>query len=351
MSKSAGAPKPISILAEVAALQQAGQRGVLATPLWSTGSVPLSAHSKLLVREDGSMAGTIGGGPLEARALVIARDVLSSGQAQLLEFELTQDEAAESGMICGGRCLVLLEPVSPDRAAELYARVARAEAEGEPVVLVTLLPSPDRLQKLALLSEGTAVGELAEAPQAEFIQATAKRVLDEGQPRFFEQPIRAHFDPLLPRPHAYIFGAGHVAIPVAHLAALVGFRVVVIDDRAEFANRERFPRADDVVVASVPDAFAALPVDEESYVIAVTRGHAMDEEAVAGALGTPARYVGMIGSKRKVAAVLERLRGRGFSDEDLARVHAPIGLDIGADTVEEIAVSIVAELIAGRRKS
>jgi xanthine dehydrogenase accessory factor len=137
---------------------------------------------------------------------------------------------------------------------------------------------------------------------------------------------------------------------VAHIAGLVGFRVVVIDDRAEFANRERFPSVDEVVAAPVEEAFEALHVDDDGYVVAITRGHAMDEEVVAHALRTRARYIGMIGSKRKVGGVLGRLRERGFSEADLARVHAPIGIDIEAETVEEIAVSIVGELIAVRRR-
>jgi len=351
MSKSAGARRPESVLAEVAALQRAGARGVLATPLSSTGSVPLSAHSKLLLREDGSIAGTIGGGPLELRAPGAARDVLTSGEAQILQFDLDQDEAAESGMICGGECTVLLEPVSPGRAEDVYAAVARAEKEQKPVVFITLLPSPAGSEKLVFLPNGALIGEAGDQQLLDVITETAKETLVAGRPRLIERPLLAHFDPIVPHPTVCIFGAGHVAIPLAHLAGLVGFRVVVTDDREEFANRKRFPHAGNVVVASVSDAFASLSVGDDSYVIAVTRGHAMDEEVVANALSTPAHYIGMIGSKRKVAAVFDRLRQRGFSDEDLARVHAPIGLDIGADTVEEIAVSIVAELIAVRRSA
>ena len=164
------------------------------------------------------------------------------------------------------------------------------------------------------------------------------------------KPVRAHLDPILPRPRLFVFGAGHIAVPLAHIADLVGFAVTVVDDREEFASSARFPRAEVMVVGSVAQAFARLAVSREGYVVAVTRGHALDEEVVAEALRTPARYIGMIGSKRKVAEVRRRLRERGFSEADLARVHAPIGLDIGAEGVEEIAVSIVAELIAVRRK-
>lgn len=340
------------IFSEVARLQRAGRRAVLATPLWHTGSVPFVAESKLLLRDDGTMLGTIGGGLLEARVIEMAQQVLATGGSQTLEFELTADEAARAGMICGGRCAVLVEPIEPGRDAPVYAAVAHAVETHQPVVVVTLLSPEGDTTKVALLSDGRTVGDpVASGTIPEGLRAIAEHALKAGCPRFVEAPVRAHLDPLIPRPTVFVFGAGHVAIPVAHMAALVGFRVLVIDDRAEFANRDRFPSADELMVASVKDAFRTLAVDETGYVVAITRGHALDEDVVANALTTSARYIGMIGSKRKVAGVLARLRQRGFSDEDLARVHAPIGVDINAETVEEIAVSIVAELIAVRRWS
>ncbi len=344
---SAGPSTSRGHFAQIVRLQEQGRRAVLVTPLRSAGSVPLSFQSKLILRDDGSSAGTVGGGALEARALAAAREVIGGDEARLLDFELTQSEAVEGGMICGGRCTVLLEPISPARDADLFAALARAEEAGEPVVAITLLSPEAGPRKLALTADGRLLGE----PQAEvapLLRESAERALKAGRPLFIERPVKAHFDPLLPHPRAYLFGAGHIALPVAHLADLVGFRVVVIDDRAEFANRERFPRAAEVVVATVEEAFR-LGIGEDGYIVTITRGHALDEEVVAHALRTPARYLGMIGSKRKVAAVLERLRKRGFSESDLARIHAPIGLDIEAETVEEIAVSIVAEMIAVRR--
>jgi xanthine dehydrogenase accessory factor len=301
--------------------------------------------------------GTVGGGLLEARVIEAAPRVLAEGRAQVLEFELTQDEAARTGMICGGRCAVLVEPVGPDRAPEVFAAAAAAAEAGEAMVLITLLPPDGATQKLAL-REGELVGGPVEGPRQacpplaglSLLREAAMRALVSERPLYQEQPVRAHFDPIIPRPTVFIFGAGHVAAPLAHIAGLVGFRVVVIDDRAEFANRERFPRADEVVAAPVEQAFGALGADERSYIVAITRGHAMDEEVVARALRSRARYIGMIGSKRKVAGVLGRLSERGFTQAELARVHAPIGIDIDAETVEEIAVSIVAELIAVRRR-
>ena len=351
------------IFPEIVRLQRAGQRAVLATPLWHTGSVPLVAESKLLLRDDGTMLGTVGGGLLEARVIEVAHHVLATGESQTLEFELTQDEAARTGMICGGRCAVLVEPIEPGRDAAVYAAVAHAVESYQPAVVITLLCSEGDSGKLALLSDGRTVGDPQRVAQAsacagqaeacpilsEDLQAIAEDALKSGRPRFIEEPIRAHLDPIIPPPTVFVFGAGHVAIPVAHIAALAGLRVVVIDDRAEFANRERFPSADELMVASVKEAFRTVAVDDTGYIVAITRGHALDEDVVANALATPARYIGMIGSKRKVAGIFGRLRERGFGDGDLARVHAPIGVDISAETIEEIAVSIVAELIAVRR--
>jgi xanthine dehydrogenase accessory factor len=342
-------PSP-SLFAEIVQLQQGGRRGALATPMWLRGSVPLSHQQKLLVRDDGSTVGTVGGGAVEAAVLRAAGKVISTGRAEVLEFDLDPSQAAASGMICGGECAVLVEPIAPDRNADAFGAVAQAEARGEPAVVITLLEEGGGTRKLALREGGQVVGaEGLDESVLAALRAPAEECLAAGMPRMIEEPVRAHLDPIMPRPPLFVFGAGHIAVPLAQLADLVGFAVAVVDDRAEFASRARFPRAAVMVMESVADAFARLNVSGEGYVVAVTRGHALDEEVVAHALRTPARYIGMIGSKRKVAEVRRRLRERGFLDSDLARIHAPIGLAIGAKGVEEIAVSIVAELIAVRR--
>jgi xanthine dehydrogenase accessory factor len=354
MSVNSGGPIPSSltgILAEVVRLQAAGRKGVLASPFWSLGSVPVSAWAKLLMRDDGSTLGTVGGGALEAEVLRAAPEVLREGRPRLLTFDLTASQAADAGMICGGRCAILLEPIAPGSGEEVFAAAARAEAAGEPIVIVTVLDAEAGLTRMAVRPGGAQLGTTGEATADEALVKEALAALAEGRPRHIEQPVTAHIEPLLPRPSLFIFGGGHIALPLAHMAEIIGFRVTVIDDREEFANRQRFPSAEQVVVAEVAHAFRDLRVGSDGYVVAVTRGHLMDEEVVAQALRTPARYIGMIGSKRKVAAVLDRLRQRGFSQHDLARVHAPIGLRIGADSVEEIAVSILAELIQERRRA
>ncbi len=350
------------VYGEVVRLQRAGRRGALARPMWFAGSVPLKHYFALLLREDGTMFGTIGGGLLEAEVLRQACEVMAGDESRVMEFDLANDEAAREGMICGGKCAVLLEPIRPGFAEEVYAAAAQAEERGERAAVITVLGKGGQgpgaggregggggYAKLVLLSDGVLIGTTGDGATDESLRGLAERALAEGRPVFVETPVRAHIEPILPRPTLVIFGAGHVGRVVAHLGSLVGFRTVVVDDRAEFANRERFPHADRVLAASVEEAFATLAIGAGDYVVVVTRGHAMDEEVVARALRTPAAYIGMIGSKRKVSGVCARLRGRGFSEEELTRLHAPIGLAIGAETVEEIAVSILAEIIAVRR--
>jgi xanthine dehydrogenase accessory factor len=323
---------------------------VLATPIRWSGSLPLTASSKLLLRDDRTIRGTIGGGALEADVIAQASEMISEDRPRIIDFDLTGDQAARSGMICGGRCSILLEPIAPDYSNDAFGAAARAEREGDRVALVTLLPPEKPARKVVFSSDGEPLGSAERLADVGLLADLARECCGSERPQFVERPVRAHIGPLLPLPSVVVFGGGHIAVPLAYMAGLVGFRVAVVDDREEFANRERFPFADAVVVATVSDAFRGMAVDENTYVIAVTRGHAMDEDVVAEALRTSARYVGMIGSKRKVSGVLGRLRERGFSGDDLARVHAPIGLDIGSETVEEIAVSIVAELIAVRRQ-
>ena len=279
----------------------------------------------------------------------MAATVIPAGEPIILEFELTQDEAAHTGMICGGSCAMLIEPIQPGRFEEVYAAAAKSEAEGSSIVLITAFPEPASFHKLALLADGGLVGTTGDTNTDMLLREAAKRHGASERPSLVAEPFRFCLQPVCSRPSLYIFGAGHVAVPVASLAEFAGFRTTVIDDRSQFANSERFPRAYRVLAAGVDDAFAQLSIGDGAYIVAITRGHFLDEEVVAQALRTPARYIGMIGSKRKMAAVCQRLRDRGFGEADIARVHAPIGLDIGAETVEEIAVSIVAELVAVRR--
>jgi len=229
-----------------------------------TGSIPSFQSAKMLVREDGSMVGTIGGGCTEAEVWNAAREVMETEKPKMLSFNLGQDAAYDQGLICGGQLNVYLEPV-------------------------------------------------------------------------------------LPIPSCFIFGAGHISKSLSKIATQAGFRTIVIDNRDTYANHERFPEAAEVHAAEYEEVFPKLVVNDSSYFIIVTRGHKDDMRVLRWAVTQPVRYMGMIGSKRKTIEVVKHLRREGVALEKLAKLHAPMGFDIGAVTPEEIAVSVVAEMIQRRR--
>jgi len=256
----------VDVYEELVRLRRLGQKCALATIVEVRGSIPSYESAKLLVREDGSMAGTIGGGCVEAEVWNAAREVMETEKPKHLTFSLGQDAAYDNGLICGGQLQVFVEPV-------------------------------------------------------------------------------------LPIPHAYIFGAGHISKSLSKAATLAGFATVVVDDRESFANRERFPEAQDVHAEEYEELFPKLAIHENSYLIIVTRGHRDDMRVLKLAIATPARYIAMIGSKRKVLNVVRELEKEGTPRAAFDRIHAPMGLDIGAISPEEIAVSVTAEMIAVRRNA
>jgi xanthine dehydrogenase accessory factor len=254
----------MDIFEEIVELRRAGRRGALATIVHSNGSIPSFESAKMLVRDDGSITGTIGGGCVEAEVWQAAREVMEAEKPRMLTFNLNHDPKYDSGLVCGGTLDIYLEPVLPVQTV-------------------------------------------------------------------------------------YLFGAGHVSVNVYRAARMAGFEVVVVDDRESYANRQRFPEAKDVYADDFDRALSQLSPNYSSYLVIVTRGHRDDMRVLRWAIDTPARYIGMIGSQRKVIAIYKHLEKEGIPAEKLARVYAPVGLEIGAITPEEIAIAIVAELIAVRR--
>jgi xanthine dehydrogenase accessory factor len=250
---------------EIVKLRQEGRRGAVATIVSVRGSIPSFKSAKMLVRDDGSIVGTIGGGCVEAEVWQAAREVMESEKPRSLTFDLNQDPKYDTGLVCGGTLDIFVEPILPP----------------------------------ALL---------------------------------------------------YIFGAGHVAVNLYKVAKNAGFDVTVVDDRKSYANRDRFPEAKEVIAEDFDQAMARLIPNESSYIVIVTRGHRDDMRVLRWAVQTSARYVGMIGSRRKTITIFRELVEEGISAELFKRLHAPVGLDIGAVTPEEIAVAIAAELIAERRR-
>lgn len=254
----------MDIYEEIVRLRQQGRKAALATIVHTQGSIPSYASSKLLIRDDGSIVGTVGGGCVEAEVWAAAREVMEQEKPRKLTFNLNADPRYDVGLTCGGTLEVFIEPI-------------------------------------------------------------------------------------LAQPVCYIFGAGHVGVHLAKFAAHTGFSTVIVDDRAQFANRERFPEASAIHAEDFDQTFARLDPNELAFIVIVTRGHKDDMRVLRWAVGTRARYVGLVGSQRKVLKIYQALESEGISREKLERVHAPIGLEIGALTPEEIAVSILAELIAVRR--
>jgi xanthine dehydrogenase accessory factor len=249
---------------EIVRLRKLGQKCAVATIVQVNGSIPSYESAKMLVREDGSMLGTIGGGCVEAEVWNAAREVIDTEKPRHLTFSLGQDAAYDNGLICGGQLNIFVEPVTP-------------------------------------------------------------------------------------QPRAYIFGGGHVSKSISKIASMAGFSTVVVDDREAFANAERFPEADATYSEPYEDVFGKLPVTSSSYLVIVTRGHRDDMRVLRWAVTTEARYIAMIGSKRKTISVVHELEKEGFSRDMFGKVFAPMGLEIGAETPEEIAISVVAEMIALRR--
>src|SRR5271166_575135 len=254
----------MDIYDEIVRLRQLGQKCAVATIVQVNGSIPSYESAKLLVREDGSMLGTIGGGCVEAEVWNAAREVIATERPRNMNFSLGQDAAYDNGLICGGQLSVFVEPV-------------------------------------------------------------------------------------VPQPRAFIFGAGHISKSLSKVADLAGFATIIVDNREAFAHRDRFPEAAEIYAEEYEEIFPKLNIRDTSYLIIVTRGHRDDMRVLRWAVTTPARYIAMIGSKRKVIGVVKELEKEGVARSAFDRVFAPMGFDIGAITPEEIAVSVVAEMIAVRR--
>lgn len=337
------------IIKDICSLLNTGESFALATILSQSGSSPRTAGTKMIVRSDGSIMGTIGGGLLEAEVMRLAADVLRDRKAVTRVFNLTGKDAGQMDMICGGRLEVLVVFVNAADAdtVNAYKAMSRAVDNRERAVLVTPVPTADEDthgKPCLVMGDGTLPGDCPGA-LPELVAKSGGRhpeVVVAGNKPFLVEPA-------CDLGTVYLFGAGHVSKKIAPLATQVDFRTVVLDDRGEFANSQRFPNADRVMVLDTFErALDGLDIDRDSYLVIVTRGHAHDKTVLGLALKTNAGYIGMIGSRRKRDAIYRALSAEGFNEKDIARVYCPIGLEIEAETPEEIAVSVVAELIKAR---
>lgn len=316
-----------------------GEKGALATIVKKVGAGPRDEGARMFVTAQGGTFGTIGGGAVEAEACLEAKKAIETGLYRMLDFRMDGKSAAEAGMICGGSVSIFIEPVE-ERHKGIYDAVSNA-IKSDTKGLVATRYREGRLSKSLLLDEGIVMGDPLD-------EETKTRIYAAGQGMVVAEGLIVV--PILARPHLYIFGAGHVSQHISRIAAMVNFEVTVVDDRDEYCNPGRFPEARDTIVGDFGTIFDRLSFSGSEYAVIVTRGHKHDALVLEQMLGRPSRYVGMIGSRRKTMLVFDHLREKGCNEDLLARVYAPIGLDIGAETPEEIAVSIVAELIQVRSR-
>ena len=314
------------------------------------GSTPQKAGAAMLVFPDGSQAGTLGGGCVEAEVKRRALRLLDDGNAELMTFQLDSDYGWGDGLICGGRMKMLVDPVRP--GADLsyfdeYLRVLRDGRGCTEAVVIDREKCPDGTEadRFLIDEHGSVACRRAKNEPPAALIAGLKPVRE--RPRAYVENGISYL-PQLERCRLLIVGAGHVGQRVAELAADVDFDVWVVDDREQYCNQDRFPRAARLIVGPIDTSLSGLEIDGNTMSIIVTRGHNHDEEALYHLAETPARYVGMIGSRRKIRLIFEDLLREGIQPAALERIHAPLGFDIGSQTVPEIAVSIVAELIAHR---
>jgi xanthine dehydrogenase accessory factor len=323
----------------------------MATVITSDGSTPRGPGAKMIIRADGGITGTIGGGSLEAAVMRKASDVIKNKKAEVEEFHLNPKDLIQLGMTCGGDLDVLIDYIDSADAEylKIYTSMLELYKNRKASYLVTLIPSEEkefiRRKQFIILEDGTAQGVALcdTAPFKPYIsKGVSYKIVN------YNSSKKAIFE-VINTPHmVYIAGAGHVGEKLAWLLNFVDFPVTVLDDRPEFANKERFPHSDVRIIENFENAFNGLDVDRHSFIVIVTRGHVYDGTTLGQALKSNAGYIGMIGSKRKIAGIYKRLIEEGIKEEELKRVHAPIGIPIGDESPEEIAVSITAELIKVR---
>lgn len=350
------------IYSKIVDLLKDGRAAVLATIIKLRGSGPRGVGAKLLILDDGTTLGSVGGGLLEARVLEAAGKVLKKPLPVRLNLSMMGRDLARSEMLCGGDVDVFLEPILPEDPSQqsLYEKMADIYHRGASGLLATLVSAADLRQqttapKLLLEREAGCIGSIPGVLGFETVLREELNGLLRKRKSILVsyrsengREVDLFVEPVTASPVVHIFGGGHVSAQIVPLAAHAGFDVVVVDDRAEFADPKRFPDALEVIQMDFEGAVAKLPVNKASYMVIVTRGHAHDKTVLEQCLKTEAGYIGMIGSRRKRDIVYEGLMKEGFTRADLDRVHSPIGIKIGAETPEEIGVSIVAELIKVR---
>jgi xanthine dehydrogenase accessory factor len=341
------------VLDDVSRWRAGGKQVALATVVSVVGSAPRGVGATLAVSEDGEISGSVSGGCVEPAVIEEGLSAIRTGAPKLLTFGITEEQNVEQiGLSCGGEIRVFVE-----RVDEVHEQLAEAIRAQRPAALATVIDGtwPKYVGRNLLLDErGVSAGSLGEPVLEEMARSDAVEALRGG-----ESGTRTHsheawrfelfLNPQLPPPTLVVVGAGHITIPLTRLAKVLGYRVIVVDARAAFATRERLPDADELLVEWPDEALARLPISSATAVAVLTHDDKFDVPALVAAIHLGAGYIGAIGSRGTRDRRNARLREAGLSEDEIARIHGPIGLDIGAKTPEEIALAILAQVIAVRR--
>ncbi len=341
---------------EAVNLLEKDEQLVMATVIRTKGSTPQKPGAKLLVRKDGTGVGTLGGGCVEGDIWYAASQLMRrGGDAQYREYELNEDLAAEDGLVCGGTMFFLIDPVyRPEQYLDVAKEIDAAYEGGPSVALASLIRSANGLgsigSKLFIREDGSTEGSLGDLRLDHDAVKRARNLMAMGRNEYVitDEGVEYFIEAYTTPPQLVICGGGHVSRALASHAKPLGFRLFITDDREEFANAQRFPEADIVVAKKPEDALKELPINPNTFIVVATRGHRFDNVALAAAADTPARYVGLMGSKRKTILIYEDLVRMGLDEERLREIRSPIGLDIHARTPEEIAISIMGEILMFR---
>lgn len=334
------------MLSEIEQWQAEGKAIALATVVSIAGSAPRGVGAKLVVSSTGEMAGSVSGGCVENSVIETALDVLRTGETQLVRYGVSDEDAWDVGLACGGTIEVLIEPLGGQ-----FAALRQAIETDEAVATVTVARGTPLGARVLIYDDGRILGSLGTRALDDAAVQAAQAALDAGEPGLAQltDAAEAFVDIYALPPHLVIVGAVHTAIALSQIGQLLGFRVTVIDARERFATKERFPNVDHLIVAWPDEALASIRLDSRSYVAILSHDPKFDEPALIAALAYPTRYVGAIGSRKTSRDRVERLKAQGITPEQIARIHAPIGLNLGAKSPEEIALSIAAEIVLTRR--
>ena len=340
-----------------------GQKAVLATVVKTKGSTPQKPGAKLLVREDGSGVGTLGGGCVEGDIWFAAKELLKTfGPSQFREYQLNEDLAAEEGLVCGGSMYFMIDPIyEPDEVLGFTKEIDDAYSGKSPVALATLISNPaenllplgsgtETVRKLFIREDGSTTGSLGSQAIDNDAISRSRQLMVHGANEYVvtENGTEYFIEGYTSPPKLILVGGGHVSKAISSLADKLGFHVYVTDDRIEFANKERFPESKQTIAMQPEDALKQINITKNSFIVVATRGHRYDSDALASAAKTAASYVGLLGSKRKIILIYEDLVKMGIPKDRITELRAPIGIEINARTPDEIAISIIAEMLMFR---